>query len=331
MDDGPIEIIVLPEEADLRLDRILAARLQDVSRARIQGWIGDGHIRLMRGGVAHPKLTPSLNVQTDDHILVTPPLVRPTPLAGEAIPLDIVYEDDDLLVVNKPAGLVVHPAPGNPSGTLVNALIAHCGDSLAGIGGERRPGIVHRLDKETSGLLVIAKHDAAHQFLSEQFKSHGRDGRLIRKYHALVWGRPLPTTGTINAAIGRSSHNRVKMAISKGHDAREAITHYRCLSHHGELLSQVECRLETGRTHQIRVHMTHLGHPVIGDTVYGAGMRSRIERLPEALGEAIQALGRQALHAATLGFEHPRSGEAMLFTAEPPADMAHLCDLMDSL
>ncbi len=324
MDQERIDIVISPDEGGVRLDRILAHYLQDVSRARIQSWISEGHVSLHRDASPHPRLSASLSVVENDVISVTPPPSRPSPIMGEDIPLDIIYEDQDLLVVNKPAGMVVHPAPGNQSGTLVNALLHHCGDSLAGIGGEKRPGIVHRLDKETSGLLVVAKHDAAHSALSEQFKSHGRDGRLSRHYRALVWGRPLPLTGEINAPIGRSSHNRVKMAISKGTDAREAVTHYRCLASVDELLSDVECRLETGRTHQIRVHMTHLGHPVIGDDIYGAGMRSRIERLSGPLYAAINQLTRQALHAASLGFEHPRTGEAMLFSADLPEDMARI-------
>lgn len=328
MDRQLIEIIISPDETGRRLDRILAHHLQDVSRARIQSWIVDGHVALLRDDQPHPRITPSLSVLADDLIRLHRPAARDSTVHGEVIALDICYEDDDLLVVNKPAGMVVHPAPGNSSGTLVNALIHHCGDSLAGIGGEKRPGIVHRLDKDTSGLLVVAKHDMAHQALSAQFKSHGRDGRLSRLYRALVWGQLLPPMGVIDAPIGRAAHNRVKMSVSKGADAREAITHYRCLNSYDGLISDIECRLETGRTHQIRVHLSHMGHPVIADQVYGSGMRSRIEKLDAPLYTAVQQLSRQALHAACLGFEHPRSGEAMYFTADLPEDMATIIGQM---
>lgn len=251
--------------------------------------------------------------------------------ASEAIPLDILYEDRDLIVVNKPAGLVVHPGAGNPAGTLVNALLHHCGESLSGIGGVRRPGIVHRLDKDTSGVLVVAKNDLTHQALSSVFADHGRSGSLERKYLALVWGRPERAAGTIRTPIGRSVADRTKRAVvAEGRpDARTAVTHFRiCESFGGEsgVASLVECRLETGRTHQIRVHMAHIGHPLIGDRTYGQGFASKARTLPEPLRTIVEAFPRQALHAASLGFDHPSTGHSVRFEARLPADMALLIE-----
>jgi 23S rRNA pseudouridine1911/1915/1917 synthase len=238
--------------------------------------------------------------------------------------LDIVYEDEDLIVLNKPAGLVVHPGAGHQEGTLVNALLAHCGASLSGIGGVKRPGIVHRLDKDTSGLLVVAKNDASHQALSGQFAAHGRDGRLDRRYLAVVWGSPDHSKGFVSAPLARSAVNRKKIAISSAASARAAVTHYKVLENFGDSVSLIECQLETGRTHQIRVHMAAIGHPVLGDPVYGKGFLSSSKKLPEGAQAALRHLNRQALHAATLSFIHPRSGNRLHFTAPLPSDMQRL-------
>jgi 23S rRNA pseudouridine1911/1915/1917 synthase len=234
-----------------------------------------------------------------------------------------VFEDEHLLVVDKPAGLVVHPAHGHETGTLVNALIAHCGASLSGIGGVRKPGIVHRIDKDTSGLLVVAKTDAAHKGLSRLFEDHGRTLNLVREYLAFVWGAPERRHGMIEAPIGRHATQREKMAVVSPERGREAVTHWELLESFG-VASLVACRLETGRTHQIRVHMAHIGHPLIGDATYGAGFKTKAALLSPSAREAVEALGRQALHAATLGFEHPITGEELMFESAPPEDLQRL-------
>lgn len=303
-----------------RLDRSLANLYPAISRAQFQRLIAAGCVTVAERLVedAGHKLKPG------QRITVELPEPGPAGPLAEPMALDILHEDRHLIVLNKPAGLVVHPAAGHASGTLVNALLAHCGESLSGIGGRRRPGIVHRLDKDTSGILVVAKTDEAHKGLSEQFASHGRDGRLERAYLAVVWGVPERKSGTIATGIARSTANRQKMAVSKRADAREAITHYKVLESFGAASSLVECRLETGRTHQIRVHMAHLGHPLLGDQAYGAGFRSSAKRLPAAAQQALHALNRQALHAAVLGFDHPASGKHLRFECKPPTDFAEL-------
>ena len=251
-------------------------------------------------------------------------LPAPTdPLPGpEAIPLDIRYEDGDLLVLDKPAGLVVHPAAGHASGTLVNALLAHCGESLSGIGGVRRPGIVHRLDKDTTGLMVVAKNDRAHQGLASIFADHGRSGSLVREYLALVWNVPDRRSGTVEAALGRHPNHRDKMAVRPTDKGRHAVTHWTLEEALGGSAALVRCRLETGRTHQIRVHMTEIGHPLIGDPVYGTGFRTKALQLDDVARLAVQGLGRQALHAAVLGFEHPVTGAEVRLESPLPPDMA---------
>jgi len=306
-----------------RLDRVLADQFEDLSRTRLKALIVAGHVSI--GGA--PILDPAYQVKADETIIVeVPPAVAPEP-EGENIPLDIVYEDDDLLVLNKPMGLVVHPAAGHETGTLVNALIAHCGGSLSGIGGVKRPGIVHRLDKDTTGLMVVAKNDRAHQSLTAQFADHGRTGALRRGYMAFVWGAPLRPRGTIDQPIDRHPHAREKMAVRQG--GREAITHWEMLeSFEGRdgkpIAALLACQLETGRTHQIRVHLGHAGHPLIGDDIYGSGFRTKANQLSDPAKTAVATLGRQALHAYLLQIEHPATGEIMDWQSGLPEDLVLL-------
>lgn len=326
-------LIVLEADSDaagLRLDQWLAGRLApDLSRSRVQALIKQGAVRVAGNVVNEAKR----KLASGEQVSIDMPEPEPAAPEGEAIALDILYEDDELIVINKPAGLVVHPGAGNWTGTLVNALIHHCGDSLSGIGGVKRPGIVHRLDKETSGVMVVAKTDRAHKSLSEAFADHGRTGDLERAYHALVWGFPQRMTGTIDAPLGRHS-DRVRRAVVPEHrdDARHAITHFTVLERFGSeqaefaTASLVECRLETGRTHQIRVHMAHIGHPVLGDPDYGQAFRTKSNRLPESLKSAVKAFPRQALHARLLAFRHPTSHLIMRFEAPLPRDMGELVD-----
>jgi len=260
--------------------------------------------------------------------LSVPPAQDPQP-TGEPLPLRVVYEDAHLIVIDKPAGLVVHPAPGHASGTLVNALIAHCGDSLSGIGGVKRPGIVHRLDKDTSGLLVVAKTDAAHRGLAALFADHGRTLPLTRTYLALVWGAPERLFGIIDAPLGRHGTDRLRMAVVPEARGRLAVTHWRLEERFGDktdpVASRIACNLETGRTHQIRVHVAHIGHPVMADPLYARGFRSKASRLSPDARWALESLGtRQALHAAVLGFEHPVTGDYLEFESPLPADVARL-------
>ncbi|GJD33821.1 Ribosomal large subunit pseudouridine synthase D [Methylobacterium aerolatum] len=307
------------EQGGQRLDKALVGLFPDLSRARLQDLVREGHVS-REGAVLRD---PSAKVAAGTRLVLDlPPPSDPLP-RGEALDLVIAYEDDDLVVIDKPAGLVVHPAPGHAEGTLVNALIAHCGASLSGVGGVRRPGIVHRLDKDTSGLLVVAKNDAAHRGLAEQFADHGRSGPLERSYLAFAWGVPQPTTGTIRASLARSRHNREKIAVVPEEAGRHAVTHYAVAETYAEV-SLVRCRLETGRTHQIRVHLAHRGHPLLGDDVYGAAFRTKAARLDPAAREALTVLGRQALHAELLGFAHPRTGETLRFESRLPPDMAAL-------
>ncbi len=305
-----------------RLDRVLARAFGDLSRARLQTLVRDGLVRC-DGTVVRD---PARKVAAGGRIDLTVPAPLPAEPLGEALPLAVVHEDEDLIVIDKPAGLVVHPAAGHEDGTLVNRLIAHCGGSLSGIGGVRRPGIVHRLDKDTSGLLVVAKNDLAHQGLSAQFADHGRSGALERAYLALVWGVPEPRTGTIRTHLARSRHNREKIAVVREGEGREAITHYRVEALPGAdgVTALLRCRLETGRTHQIRVHLSHRGHPLLGDPVYGGAFKTKAARLAEPARAALQNLGRQALHAAELGFLHPRSGERLRFESSLPSDFSQL-------
>jgi 23S rRNA pseudouridine1911/1915/1917 synthase len=317
-----LEATVADDEAGERLDRFLARRFPRVSRARFQDLIAKGlvHVEGKAETEARRKMKPG---EATSILLPAPAPALPAP---QAIPLTILYEDDDLIVIDKPAGLVVHPAPGHQGGTLVNALLAHCGGSLSGIGGVSRPGIVHRLDKDTSGVMVVAKNDRAHRALSEQFAAHGRDGRLHRAYLAFVWGVPERRTGRIEAAIGRSTTNRQKMSVSRSGSARHAVTHYEVLEGFGSppTVSLLRCRLETGRTHQIRVHMAHIGHPLLGDPIYGRSHAASAGKLGEEARKKLHDLGRQALHASELGFIHPVTGKPMRFESPLPADLASL-------
>ncbi|MGP0058716.1 MAG: RluA family pseudouridine synthase [Beijerinckiaceae bacterium] len=316
------------DEAGQRLDRFLVARTEgldvSLSRTRLKSLVEGGAV-VLDGA---PILDAGLKLKAGQAVLLAvPPLQDPVP-RGEHIPLAIVYEDEHLLVLDKPAGLVVHPAPGHASGTLVNALIAHCGDSLSGIGGVRRPGIVHRLDKDTSGLLVVAKTDAAHHFLSALFADHGRTEPLTRSYLAFVWGAPDRPAGTVDAPLARHKTDREKMAVSRG--GREAITHWHVVESftggddRSPLASLLSCALETGRTHQIRVHMAHLGHPVLGDPLYGRGFKTKAARLGSRAQAELASLDRQALHAAVLGFPHPLTGKELLFESPLPPPLQAL-------
>jgi 23S rRNA pseudouridine1911/1915/1917 synthase len=320
-DDEVYGLRVVTLDAGGRVDKALAEALPEFSRARIQALMAEG--RVSRGGV--PVTDSSAKAQAGDYRLEIPP-PEPADPQPENIPLTVLYEDEHLIVVDKPPGMAMHPAPGSESGTLVNALLHHCGDSLSGIGGVARPGIVHRIDKETSGVVVAAKTDAAHQGLSALFAAHD----IERTYMALTRGTPSPIRGTIEGAIARSTHDRKKMALTKT-GGRHAVTHYTVVRTYGPpekpLAARVSCRLETGRTHQIRVHLASKGAPCLGDPTYGSGSPAAPVRA------AIEAarLSRQALHAAVLGFRHPVTGEALRFESPPPDDMAKLEDLLEKL
>ncbi|MBT3238626.1 MAG: RluA family pseudouridine synthase [Rhodospirillaceae bacterium] len=278
-----------------RLDRLLAEALDDLSRTRLKALIEDGRVR--RSGDDDPVDDPSCKVREGQSFVVeVPPAIAATP-EPQPMDLNVVYEDENVIVIDKLAGLVVHPAPGSPDGTLVNALLAHCAGGLSGIGGVERPGIVHRLDKGTSGLMVVAKNDIAHRHLSEQF----HDRTVERAYKALVWGVPSPGAGEIKGNIGRSPSNRKKMAVVK-RGGKTALTRYKVLEKFGDVASLVECRLATGRTHQIRVHMAEIGHGVIGDPLYGRGSKSRLGSLSDEQRHAVESLNHQALHAYIIGF-----------------------------
>jgi 23S rRNA pseudouridine1911/1915/1917 synthase len=327
MTDPRIETVtVAAAQQGERLDRVLAAQLAadaSLSRSRLKALILAGHVTV--GG--RTIRDPGIHVNAGDVLAVTVPAPEPAEPAGEAIPLNVVYEDDDIIVIDKPAGLVVHPAAGNWTGTLVNALIAHCGTSLSGVGGVRRPGIVHRLDKDTTGLMVVAKNDRAHQALAAQFADHGRTGPLERGYLAIVWGVPDRPKGVIDAPLDRHPHAREKRAIRKG--GREAITHWEVLQRYRgvdgkPVASLIASRLETGRTHQIRVHLAHIGHPLLGDDLYGPGFKTKAALLSAPAQKALAALARQALHAHILSIQHPSTGNFLEFRSELPADLAHL-------
>ena len=315
-----LQVTVGGDEGSPRLDRVLAVLRPDLSRSRLKALILAGSVTA-KGA---PIRDPAYHVVAGDTITIdVPPAVAPEP-EGEDIALDIVFEDEDIIVINKPKGLVVHPAAGHETGTLVNALIAHCGTSLSGIGGVRRPGIVHRLDKDTTGLMVVAKNDLAHASLTAQFADHGRTGPMRRGYMAFAWGVPGRHRGTVDAPIDRHPHAREKMAVRQS--GREAVTHWDILESFAgrdgkPIATLLACELETGRTHQIRVHLAHIGHPLLGDAVYGPHFKTKANQLgPESQG-ALTALGRQALHAYLLVLEHPRTGELLHWEAALPEDL----------
>jgi 23S rRNA pseudouridine1911/1915/1917 synthase len=315
-----LEVKVEDAERSARLDRVLAARVAKLSRSRLKALILAGHVRI---GTA-PVRDPAYHVTAGDTIIIDVPEATAATPQGEDIALDIVFEDDDIIVIDKPAGLVVHPAAGHATGTLVNALIAHCGASLSGIGGVKRPGIVHRLDKDTSGLMVVAKNDRAHASLTAQFADHGRTGEMRRGYLAFVWGVPNRIRGTVDAPIDRHPHAREKMAVREG--GREAVTHYEVKEvfngHDGKpVASLLALQLETGRTHQIRVHLSHIGHPLLGDSVYGPHFKTKASQLGQHGQAALAALDRQALHAYLLALEHPRSGDVLHWESPLPEEL----------
>jgi 23S rRNA pseudouridine1911/1915/1917 synthase len=327
MPDSATETIrIVAEEAGDRLDRVLAARVPALSRSRLKALILAGQVAIDGRTIRDP----AVRVNSGDVITITLPPPEPAKPSGENIPLNIVYEDDALIVIDKPAGLVVHPAAGHAKGTLVNALIAHCGDSLSGIGGVKRPGIVHRLDKDTSGLMVVAKTDKAHRALSKQFAEKA-EGPLERGYLALVWGAPDRPKGTIDAALDRHPRARDKRAVREG--GRHAVTHWQVLERFTgadgkPVASLLACTLATGRTHQIRVHLAHIGHPILGDETYGAGFKTKASRLGPRARAALEALARQALHAYLLAIEHPETAENLEFRSELPGDLRRLRDAL---
>jgi 23S rRNA pseudouridine1911/1915/1917 synthase len=319
-----------------RLDRALQQRLPELSRSRLKQLILSGQVAAgpARGEETSNAATRNANVIRDParkvkegqtFVVILPEPDDPTPKA-QAIPLDIRFEDAHLIVIDKPAGLVVHPAPGNLDGTLVNALLAHCGDSLAGIGGVRRPGIVHRLDKDTSGLMVVAKTELAHRALSRDFAAR----RIARAYAAIVWGVPFPAEGEIVGNIGRSMTNRKKMAVVGDARGKPAVTRYKVERAFGDKAALIECRLMTGRTHQIRVHLAERGHPLIGDPVYG-GRAHRAQAKYGTMAASLTYFQRQALHARHLGFTHPATGESLAFDSAPPPDMTALINTLERL
>ena len=315
MNTNTSHIIISPSDSKIRLDKFLNTKFSTCTRSFLQNLITEGHIT-----VNEKRVKSGYQLKSGDHVRVHFPEHKSSPLTAENIALDVLFEDNDLLVVNKPAGMVVHPGAGNRTGTLVNALLFHC-RNLSGINGVLRPGIVHRLDKNTSGLLVVAKNDHSHVALSRQFESK----TIQRTYHALVWGVPAQESGEIIARIGRSQRDRKKMSVLKQR-GREAVTEFKRVQDY-IYFSYLEVRLKTGRTHQIRVHLNHLHHPVFGDPDYN-GRKSQINRLPAHLQkrgmDLLKSLNRQALHAKILEFIHPRTQKTMKFESDLPADMQQL-------
>ena len=321
--DAPATVIRAGEtDAGQRLDRVLARHLPLLSRTRLKRLIETGNVTENGATLRDP----SQRVRYDQNFVVILPLIEDAAPIAQPIALDIRFEDAHLIVIDKPAGMVVHPAPGNPDGTLVNALLGHCGTSLSGIGGERRPGIVHRLDKDTSGLMVVAKTEEAHHALSRDFAAR----RIDRAYTAFVWGVPSVPAGEIAGNIGRSGVNRKKMAVVAEGRGKPAATRYRVERAFNIHAAQLECRLATGRTHQIRVHFAHLGHPLIGDPVYGTRAGRSVARTGPS-GAQIAAFPRQALHARLLGFTHPADKRPVQFESPLPADLRDLARSLEQL
>lgn len=322
-------VTVSSSKAGSRLDKFLADELTDMSRSRLRQLIDEGAVSLLDSGEEQEAKDASRKVKEGQNYLVlVPPPVAAEPVAQD-IPLDIVHEDEDVIVIDKPAGMVVHPAPGSPDGTLVNALLGHAArqkeGGLSGIGGVERPGIVHRLDKGTSGLMVVAKNDKAHRALSEQFA----DRTIERAYYAIVWGVPNPTQGEISGNIGRSSGNRKKMAVvTRG--GKVALTRYKLIKAYGSVASLVECRLATGRTHQIRVHMASIGHPVLGDPLYGGGGKAQRRGMSDSLIATVEALHNQVLHAYLLGFKLDSRGDSYHFKSQKPKYFNELIEKLES-
>lgn len=308
--DSSVDARITDAQAGMRLDRALADVLPDLSRERIKALILEGRVR---GPDGRPAANPSMKIAVEGDYALDLPAPRPADAQAEDIPLVIVHEDAHLIIVDKAAGMVVHPAAGNFDGTLVNALLSHCDGQLSGIGGVARPGIVHRIDKDTSGLMVVAKTDRAHEGLAKQFKDHS----IRRLYQAIVHGVPAKAQGTVDTWIGRSDSDRKKMAVQREGRGKHAVTHYK-VAEKLKGAALVECRLETGRTHQVRVHMGHLGHPLLGDPVYARGQARHRELLKEL------GFHRQALHAARLGFIHPVDGSDLNFESPLPRDMQEL-------
>ncbi|MEQ1789243.1 MAG: RluA family pseudouridine synthase [Rickettsiales bacterium] len=311
------------EDIGARLDKFLTACLPDLSRARVQSLLASECVTCN----GKPINNASAKIKLNQEYQIIIPEIEPSHIPAQAMDLDIIYEDEHLLIINKQAGLTVHPAPGNRDKTLVNALLAHCGDSLSGIGGVARPGIVHRIDKLTSGLLVVAKHDIAHAHLSSQLADH----TLGRTYTAIIWGEPRALNSTITGNIGRSPTNRQKMAVVKT-GGKPAITHYKTIEKF-DIATLMECNLETGRTHQIRVHFLQIGNSLIGDPTYGQTTQSRLNQniykhIPIETRSALLAFNRQALHARELRLIHPHSNKEMTFSCPLPADMVGLLDVL---
>lgn len=317
---GPFRLTIGAEAAGQRIDRVLAEAIGGLSRSRVKTLIDEGRLQRDGRAVMEPAEGAKEGVV---YVLDIPPPVPAVPVA-QVIPFTVLYEDADLIVLDKPAGLVVHPAPGNYDGTLVNALLAHCGPGFTGIGAERRPGIVHRLDKDTSGVMVVAKTQLASDTLTTAFANRDLD----RSYLALAWGVPSPGAGRIEGAIGRDKRDRKRMALVT-HGGKAAVTHYRTLRVWHMAVGLLECRLETGRTHQIRVHLSSQGHPIVGDPVYLRRVPAAARGLTGPVRGHLLDFPRQALHAASLGFAHPRTGQALRFETPPPDDMGRLIAALD--